>query len=108
MHPLLQSPKQKYLIDSYYEETKLVSWSESSQKQVHNLKRKTSKICNLSEAVTNLIQQLVRQPYEMSYVMNELLEKIKPTLKDHFALIESLFISLETCNHDMQSFENLA
>lgn len=40
--------------------------------------------------------------------MDELLEKIKPTLKDHFALIESVFISLGTCNHDLKSFEKLA
>ena len=43
----------------------------------------------------------------MSYAIDELLEKIKPTLKDHFALTENLFISLVTCNHDMQSFEKL-
>lgn len=55
-----------------------------------------------------MIQQLVAQPYEMSYAMDELLEKIKPTLKDHFALIESVFISLGTCNHDLKSFEKLA
>ena len=43
----------------YIPEKMLVKWSESCLKNVASLKRKTQKHCDLIEAVSNLIQQLV-------------------------------------------------